>query len=61
MESIMTLDEVASYLRVSRMFMYNSVRRRTIPFFKIGSRIRFRKDSIERWIHEKENFKPSKL
>ncbi|OLO35915.1 DNA-binding protein [Alkalihalophilus pseudofirmus] len=51
-----TLDvtEVASYLGVSKDTIYQMVRERGIPFFKVGKRILFTKESVDHWMHEQE-------
>lgn len=43
-----TLDEVA-YLQVHPSTVRNLVKRRALPFFRIGRVYRFDKDEIDRW------------
>jgi excisionase family DNA binding protein len=45
----MTLDEVASYLRVHPSTVYRMAKTRAIPAFKIGSDWRFNRESIDGW------------
>ncbi len=45
---MMTLAEVAQYLRVNRNTLYKLIRRGEIPVFKIGSDYRFDKNEIEK-------------
>ncbi|WP_270620001.1 helix-turn-helix domain-containing protein [Paenibacillus macerans] len=49
-----TLDvkEAAAFLRVSTWMIYDMVRKKKIPFFRIGSRIFFRKKDLEMMITE---------
>lgn len=49
-----TLDvkEAASFLRVSTWMIYDMVRKKKIPFFRIGNRIFFRKKDLETMITE---------
>jgi excisionase family DNA binding protein len=47
--TIMTLDEVASYLRVHTSTVYRMAKNRSIPAFKIGSDWRFNRESIDQW------------
>lgn len=49
-----TLDvkEAAAFLRVSTWMIYEMVRKKKIPFFRIGSRIFFRKSDLEMMIKE---------
>lgn len=50
--AIMTLKEVASYLRVHYTTLHGVIRRGVIPSFKIGGDYRFRRDAIEKWVAE---------
>ena len=49
MSTIMTLDEVASYLRVHPSTVYRMAKTHSIPAFKIGSDWRFNRESIDGW------------
>lgn len=50
----LTTDEVAAYLGISRGLVYTLVREKRIPSIKIGRRILFKIDSINRWITQQE-------
>ncbi|MFD1708914.1 helix-turn-helix domain-containing protein [Siminovitchia sediminis] len=50
----LTVKEVSAYLDISTDFVYKLVREKQIPHVKIGSRILFKKTSIERWLNEIE-------
>lgn len=49
---IMTVDEVAAYLKLSTGTIYNKVSRGEIPFLKVGNpgSLRFRKAEIDSWL-----------
>jgi excisionase family DNA binding protein len=47
---LMTLSEVAEYLRMSRTTVYRLVQSGKIPGVKIASQWRFRKQTLERWM-----------
>lgn len=49
-DDILTLDEVAAYLKAGKRTIYRLVADRKIPAFKLGSTWRFRKQDIDRWI-----------
>jgi excisionase family DNA binding protein len=49
MSTIMTLEEVAGYLRVHPSTVYRMVKNHSIPAFKIGSDWRFNRESIDLW------------
>ncbi len=51
---VMTIDEVAKYLRIHKSTIYRMVREGLIPASKVGNRWRFRKDVIDHWLTEKE-------
>lgn len=52
-ESLMTLQEVAEYLRLSEDVVYQMVRAGEIPGFKIGKQWRFRRSEIDAWLESK--------
>ena len=53
MNEIMTMEEVAEYLRVDVDTVWNMMDE--LPHFQIGYELRFKKSSIDEWIHAKEN------
>jgi len=50
----MTLEEVASFLRVHQSTVYRLLKSHSIPAFKMGSDWRFNQESIEQWIVKRE-------
>ena len=61
---LMTMDEAAAFLRVSRASLYEQTRNRArirqakpLPHIRIGKRIIFRRESLEQWLKELENVK----
>ena len=52
--TMMTLREVATYLRLHRSTVYRLAREGVIPGFKIGSQWRFRKEHVDRWMAAQE-------
>ncbi len=51
---IMTMEEVADYLKLKLKTAYAIAARGDIPGFKVGGSWRFRKSEIDRWIKEQE-------
>lgn len=49
---ILTLDEVAAYLKAGKRTIYRLAARGEIPAFKLGGTWRFSRSDIERWIKE---------
>jgi len=60
MEEIMTLEEVAKYLKVKQQTIYTWAQDGKIPAAKLGKEWRFRKPVIDRWFNEHIDDKFSK-
>ena len=52
-DSILTIEEVAKYLRVSERTVYDWAQKGEIPAGKIGTVWRFKKDEIEKWVNQR--------
>lgn len=50
----MTVEELANYIGASTVKVYSMVRGNEIPHYKIGSKILFRKSTIDQWIAGQE-------
>jgi len=46
---IMTVEEVATYLKVTDRSIYTLLTKEQIPAFKVGGSWRFRRDEIDAW------------
>jgi len=55
--SLMTLDEVARYLRMKKVTIYKHAQEGKVPGFKVGSKWRFKRSTIDKWITGKEKSK----
>jgi excisionase family DNA binding protein len=51
MEEIMTLEEVAKYLKVKPQTIYTWAQTGKIPAAKLGKEWRFRKSVIDKWFN----------
>jgi excisionase family DNA binding protein len=49
---ILTLDEVAAYLKAGKKTVYRLAQQGQIPSFKLGGTWRFRRIELDRWIAE---------
>ena len=49
---VLTIEELADYLRIPKSTLYKLVREGKIPSQKIGRHWRFRKGAIDRWLDE---------
>ena len=52
---ILTLDEVASYLRAGKRTVYRLAQKGEIPAFKVGGTWRFLQPDIENWIRQQSS------
>jgi len=51
---ILTIKEVAEYLRITEKTAYRLASERKIPGFKVGGSWRFRKGEIDEWIEDQK-------
>jgi excisionase family DNA binding protein len=51
---IMTIREVAAYLKLTEKTTYRLASAGELPGFKVGGSWRFRRSEIDRWIREQE-------
>lgn len=54
---ILTLDEVAVYLKAGKRTVYRLAQKGEIPAFKLGGTWRLRRSDLDRWIAESINKK----
>lgn len=52
MREIVKLDELSEYLNISKSTLRNMVKKKEIPYFRIGNRIRFDMKDINDWVIE---------
>ncbi len=52
--SLLTLENVAEYLRVHPSTIYRLLKKKQLPAFKVGRDWRFNPESIDRWRVEAE-------
>ncbi len=53
-DEILTLKEVAKYLKLAEKTAYRLAAEGKLPGFKVGGSWRFKKDDIESWIEERK-------
>ncbi len=46
---VLTVNELAEYLRVHRSTLYRLLKKQQLPAFRIGSDWRFNVEAIDRW------------
>ena len=52
---IMTVEEVAAYLKLSKITVYKLVKKGQLPGFRVGNSWRFRKDKIMEIMSKPDN------
>jgi len=52
---ILTLDEVAAYLKSGKRTIYRLAAAQEIPAFKVGGTWRFKRSELDRWIDKNSN------
>jgi excisionase family DNA binding protein len=55
---ILTLDEVAAYLKAGKRTIYRLVASGELPAFKLGGTWRFSRSDIEKWIKQQSAGNP---
>lgn len=52
MKTILDLKEISNYLKMSESMIRKMVREKTIPYFRLGYRLKFDLDEINKWIEK---------
>lgn len=59
MHEIMTIEEVAEYLRVSERTVYDWAQKGDLPGGKLGTTWRFKREDVENWVNSRISSKPA--
>lgn len=62
-DQVMTIDDLAIYLKLSKSTLYKLAQEGKVPGQKVGKHWRFKRDTIEQWLDEravKEKRQPRK-
>ncbi len=54
-DEILTIKEVAAYLKVNERTVYRLAAGKKIPAFKVGNAWRFRKEEVDQWISDQSS------
>lgn len=54
-DQVLTVKEVAEYLKVNERTVYRMAASGEIPGFKVGASWRFKQSEIEQWIKQQHN------
>ena len=55
LDDLLTVRELAKWLRLSESHIYSLVSKKKIPFNKIGGKVLFDKQQIKNWIEGQSN------
>lgn len=50
MTELLTIEELANYLKISKMTIYRLIKQNKIPVLSVGNQWRFNKDNIDLWL-----------
>ena len=53
METLLSAEEAAALLKMTKTALYSAAKRKEIPSFKLGRRWKFPAQGLQRWIAEK--------
>jgi excisionase family DNA binding protein len=54
-DQVLTVKEIAKYLKVNERTVYRMATAGKIPAFKVGASWRFKLSKIEKWINQQSN------
>ncbi len=54
-DALLTVDQVAQYLKIDKFTVYRLVAQRKLPAFKVGNQWRFKRKMIEAWLMKNSN------
>ena len=55
--ALLTLGQVADYLKVNKFTVYRLVTQKRIPAFKVGNQWRFKREMLDAWLMTKSNIR----
>ena len=53
-EKLLTLNDLADYLSVSRRTVYRILKKGDLPGYRVGNHLRFRHSDIEKWLRSNQ-------
>jgi len=51
--SVLTIDELSEYLKISKSTLYKLAQEGSIPSQKVGKHWRFHKDAVDDWLRQR--------
>jgi len=59
-ETLLTVEQVAGYLKVDKFTVYRLVAAKEMPAFKVGNQWRFKRSLIDAWLMRNSNVQRKK-
>lgn len=56
-ETLLTVEQIASYLKIDKFTVYRLVAQKDIPAFKVGNQWRFKRSLIDAWLTRNSNLR----
>lgn len=53
-DNVLTIEELAAYLKISKSTLYKLAQKGEIPGQKVGKHWRFRRDIIDQWLADRK-------
>ena len=57
--SVLTIDELAKYLKISKSTLYKLAQEGSVPAQKVGEHWRFHKEAVDEWLRKRGPIAPS--
>jgi len=54
--SILTINDLSTYLKIPKSTLYKLVREGKVPYQKIGRHLRFRRETIDQWLEKTQAY-----
>lgn len=54
-DKLLTIAQVANYLKIDKFTVYRLVAQKRIPAFKVGNQWRFKKKLLDDWLNKNSN------
>ena len=51
--SVLTIDELSEYLKISKSTLYKLAQEGSIPSQKVGKHWRFHRDAVDQWLRQR--------
>lgn len=58
-DSVLTIDELAAYLKIAKSTLYKLAQEGKLPGQKVGRHWRFHRDAVDQWLRRDANPVPS--